>query len=62
MYKLVLVNWSLIIILGIAALALIAFLVIHNRKDEKVFEDQLKKDYRKTKDEEDDIDIDEVMK
>ena len=55
-------NWSLIIIIGIAALALIAFLVIHNRKDEKVFEDQLKKDYRKTKDEEDDIDIDEVMK
>jgi low affinity Fe/Cu permease len=55
-------NWPLIIVLGIAAILLIVFLVMRNVKDEKEFEDQLKNDYHKTKDEEGDIDIDEVMK
>ena len=51
-----------IILFGIAALALIIFLVIRNQKDEKQFENQLKNDYQKLKDEEDDIEIDEIMK
>ena len=51
-----------IILFGIAALALIIFLVIRNQKDEKQFENQLKNDYHKLKDEEDDIEIDEIMK
>jgi len=55
-------NWSLLIIIGLVALSLVAFLVIRNRKDEKQFEDQLKNDYHKSKDDEDDIDFDEVMK
>ena len=55
-------NLLFIILFGIAALALIIFLVIRNQKDEKQFENQLKNDYHKSKDEEDDIEIDEIMK
>ena len=55
-------NWPLLIIFGIAAIALIVFLVIRNQKDEKNFESQLKNDYHKTKDEEGDVEIDEKMK
>ena len=55
-------NWPLLIIFGIAAIALIVFLVIRNKKDEKEFESQLKNDYHKTKDEEGDVEIDEKMK
>jgi len=55
-------NWPLIIILGIAALALIVFLVVRNLKDEKKFEGQLKNDYPKTKDEEGDVETDGVTK
>ena len=55
-------NWPVIILFGIAAIALIVFLVIRNQKDEIEFENQLKEDYRKTKDEEGDIEIDPGIK
>ncbi len=55
-------NWLLIIPFGIAVIALIVFLVRRNIKDEKEFEEQLKNDYHKTKDEEGDADIEEVTK
>lgn len=55
-------NWPVIIIFGIAAIALIIFLVLRNQKDEKQFENQFKDDYNKTKDEEGDTEIDETMK
>ncbi len=55
-------NWPLIIVFGIAVTALIIFLVKRNIKDEKVFEDQLNNDFKKSKDEEGDAEIDEVMK
>jgi hypothetical protein len=55
-------NWTVLILFGIAAIALIVFLVVRNQKDEKVFEDQLNDDYHKTKDEEGDAEIDEVTK
>lgn len=55
-------NWPLIIVFGIAAVALIIFLIVRNQKDEKEFEKRLKNDYRKTKDEEGDAEIDETMK
>lgn len=55
-------NWTVLILFGIAAIALIVFLVVRNQKDEKVFEDQIKNDYHKTKDEEDDAEIDKVTK
>jgi hypothetical protein len=40
-------NWYIIILAGIAAIALIVFLVKRNIKDEVKFEDQLKEDYHK---------------
>jgi Tfp pilus assembly protein PilF len=43
-------------------MALIVFLVRRNQKDEKKFEDQLKNDFPKSKEEEGDAEIDEVMK
>lgn len=55
-------NWPLIIVFGIAAIALIVFLVVRNQKDEREFENQIKNDYHKTKDEEGDSEIDEAMK
>jgi low affinity Fe/Cu permease len=55
-------SWAIMILFGIAAIALIVFLIIQNRKDEKGFERQLKNDYRKTKEEEGDTEIDEIMK
>ena len=55
-------NWPLIIVVGLAAIVLIVFFIVRNQKDKKQFEDQLKDDYPKTKDEEGDIEIDEVMK
>jgi FtsZ-interacting cell division protein ZipA len=55
-------NWLLVIPLGIVAIALIVFLVWRNQKDEKSFEDQLNNDYRKTKDEEGDVEMEEPMK
>ena len=55
-------NWPLIIVVGVAAVALIVFLAVRNQKDEKQFENQLKNDYRKTKDEEGDAEIGETMK
>lgn len=55
-------NWPVIVIVSIVLIALIVFLVRRNRKDEKEFETQLKNDYHKSKDEEGDTEIDEVMK
>ena len=55
-------NWPVMTIFGIAAIALIAFLVIRNQKDESDFENQLKNDYHKTKDEEGDIEVDTGIK
>jgi hypothetical protein len=55
-------NWPVLIIVGIAALALIIYLIVRNQKDEKSFEEKLKQDYHKSKDEEGDVEIDEKMK
>jgi FtsZ-interacting cell division protein ZipA len=55
-------NWPVLVLFGIAAIALIVFLVWKNIKDEKQVENQIKQDYRKHKNEEGDTEIDEVMK
>ena len=55
-------NWTVLILFGIAAVVLIVFLVVRNQKDEKVFEEQIKNDYHKTKDEEGDAEIDKVIR
>jgi FtsZ-interacting cell division protein ZipA len=55
-------NWTVIIIVGIALVALVVFLVRRNAKDEKEFEQQQNSDYHKTKNEEGDVDAEEKMK
>jgi len=55
-------NWIALTIFGIAAIALVVFLVVRNQKDEKDFEEQVNNDYHKTKDEEGDVDAEEVTK
>jgi uncharacterized protein YxeA len=55
-------NWSALILVGIVIIVLIALLIWRNIKDEKDFGAQLKNDYHKSKEEEGDIEIDEVMK
>ena len=53
-------NWLVIIIVGILAIALIVFLVIRNQKDEKEFEKELDNDYPKPSSEDGDIEIDKL--
>lgn len=55
-------NWAVLILFGIAAIALIVFLVVRNQKDEKDFEQQINNDYHKTKDDEGDAETDNVTK
>jgi hypothetical protein len=53
-------NWAIIIPVGIVVLALIVFIIWKNAKDEKVLENSIKNDYRKTKDEEGDVEIEDT--
>jgi preprotein translocase subunit YajC len=55
-------NIPFLIIFGILITGLIVFLVYRNQKDEKNFEKQMNNDFPKSKDEEGDAEIDEVMK
>jgi hypothetical protein len=52
-------NWPFLVLFGLAAVALIVFLVRRNQKDEKKFEKQLNEDYPKSKDEEGDAAIED---
>ena len=56
------VNRTIILLVGIPLIALIIFLVYRNLKDKKELEEKIKQDYRKPRDDEGDIEIDEVMK
>ncbi len=55
-------NWLILIPVGILLIALVTFLVIRNQKDEKEFEEGMNNDFHKSKDEENDIDTEEIMK
>lgn len=55
-------NLTVLILFGIAAIALIIFLVVRNQKDKEKLEDTLNNDFHKSKDEEADVEIDEVTK
>jgi low affinity Fe/Cu permease len=55
-------NWPLIILVSITALALVVFLFIQNLKDKKSLENQLNNDYRKPKETENDADAEETAK
>jgi hypothetical protein len=52
-------NWQLILLFGIVVLALIVFLVVRNIKDKKQLEETIKKDYKKPRDNEGDIEIED---
>ncbi len=49
-------NWAVLIPFAILILALLAFMIIRNMRDEKKFIEQVKRDYKKSRDEEGDID------
>jgi len=51
-------NLLVYVILAIAIIALLFFVIRKNNKDRKELEQQLNEDYKKTKDEEGDIDAD----
>jgi hypothetical protein len=53
-------NLLLIIVIGSAALALVVFLIIRNKKDETDFEDNLNNDYKHPRNEEGDTNIDDL--
>ena len=53
-------NWFILIIFGIFVIALIVFLIVRNRKDEKEFIQELNNDYPKPKSENGDIEIDKL--
>ena len=55
-------NWPLIIIVALLLIALLAFAVWRNVKDEKQLEKELKDDYHKPSAEDADVKIDDVMK
>ncbi len=50
-------NWLILIPFGVIAIALLAFLIVRNKKDRERLENQLNQDYKKAKDEEADIEI-----
>ena len=55
-------NWPIIIIVAIVALALVAFLIIRNQKDEKKFEKTIMNDYPHPRDEEGDTNVDDLTR
>ena len=54
-------NWLILSIFGIAAAALIIFIIRRNLEDKKEFEQKIQHDYRKPKNDKGDIEIDEVL-
>jgi hypothetical protein len=55
-------NWTQLIIVSVLAIALVAFLIIQNRKDEKVLENNLNNDYPISLEEKNISDVDELDK
>lgn len=54
-------NTPVLIIIGIAAVAIIVFLVMHNLKDKKELENKIKNDYLQRKAGDEDIDVEEKI-
>ncbi|SFC36889.1 hypothetical protein [Kaistella jeonii] len=50
-------NWLILLIFGIFAIALVVFLIIRNQKDEKKYETEVDNDYSKPLSENKDIDM-----
>ena len=49
-------NWSVLIIVGIALIALLVFLILRNKKDRVDLEQKIKEDYKKSPDRENEND------
>ncbi|CAN5547137.1 hypothetical protein BH11BAC3_BH11BAC3_22380 [soil metagenome] len=56
------VNWPVIVIVAILAIALLVFLIKRNMKDEKRFEKELNEDFPKISNESADTDPEELPK
>lgn len=54
-------NWIIIIIFGVAVIALLYFLFKTNQKDEETYEKEVNDEYPKPKERIKDIDIDDTM-
>jgi low affinity Fe/Cu permease len=52
-------DWTVIIIVGIAVVALVVFLVLRNIRDKKELEEKIKRDYKKPRDDEGDIEVED---
>lgn len=55
-------NWTVIILVSIGAIALVVFLVRRNMKDQTAFEDQLKNEYPKPVNDKGDTPLEEEVK
>lgn len=55
-------NWTVIILVSLGAIALVIFLVRRNMKDETAFEDQLKNDYPKPSNDKGNTPVEEDLK
>ena len=54
------INWTVLIITGLMLAVLLLFLVNRNRRDKKLLEKKLNEDFKKSKDEEGDIEIEDT--
>ena len=54
------INWPVLIITGVVLASLLLFLVNRNRRDKKILERKLNEDFKKSKDEEGDVDIEDT--
>ncbi len=54
------INWPVLIVVGVALVALVIFLIVRNMKDEKELEHKLNEDYPKPKEDEHNTDPDDV--
>ena len=54
------INWTVIIITGVVLAALLIFLVYRNQQDKKKLVQKLNEDFKKSKDEEGDVEIEDT--
>ena len=50
------IRWEIMVIIGCVLIVLLVFVIVRNREDKEEFEDQLKRDYEKPKQHEDNQD------
>lgn len=53
-------NWTVLILVGVAVIILIVWLLLRNKKDEQDLEKQLNEDYPKPRDEQKDAEPEDI--